>query len=541
MKRLKDVYENADVIVRTKAPQVLVVLIVICVLLVPAIINDVVTTAFLDVGIELTIMAVMLVSIAALFRGRFRFATIAPIVIATVALIGLAVLADHDTSAGISTVALYMVPPLLLSLAIGENEWYVLVSGIVGLITIGVAAFTVIAAVTAPDGRALLIERLVVSIVVYSVGFAFTFLTARANRKAMVQIEEAAHHGEETLHRIAVVNEEAKTTADAGQAIATEYNAVDASVDEITEQVSRVEAALQDLAGNTGTALKSVLATAERVVGFHAQVDEQNTVVQESTAAVNEMSASLDSVANITATKKEASERLLGVVDEGLDVLNKANTAFDAMSQEMGTLVEISRIIGDIADRTNLLSMNAAIEAAHAGDSGRGFAVVAEEIRKLAGSTADNSKVISDNLQRIIDHINETSTHVQATRQVMDNVAGEVKAVGEAFEEITGSTAELSQGGREILAAMTSLQDTSIAVRDGSDEISREQQTARSEMERVSEVVESMEAAAVAVSKAVLAIRTSMQHLQEKIEHSNERHIQLQDAIGTIAGESTGE
>lgn len=197
----------------------------------------------------------------------------------------------------------------------------------------------------------------------------------------------------------------------------------------------------------------------------------------------------------------------------------------------MESLIEISRIIRDIADRTNLLSMNAAIEAAHAGEQAKGFTVVANEIRRLARSTAENSTIISDNLSRIVQYVSQTSAYVGETREVMDKISIEVEQVGAAFAEITGSTNELSQGGKEVMLAMNVLQDSSVAVRDGSDEITREQQDAKAQMENVSSVVESMESAVERASKAVLAISSSMQSLRNTIDNSSEQHGAVRDSI----------
>jgi methyl-accepting chemotaxis protein len=270
---------------------------------------------------------------------------------------------------------------------------------------------------------------------------------------------------------------------------------------------------------------------AERALDFHGQVDEQNTVVQETTAAVNQMSASLDSVATITKDKQAASDALLNVTNEGISVLEQASSAFDATTREMESLIEISRIIGDIADRTNLLSMNAAIEAAHAGERGKGFAVVADEIRRLAGSTAENTTVISNNLSRIIEYVTQTSAHVAATREVMTRISAEVQEVGSAFAEITGSAAELAQGGKEVMLAMNVLQDSSVLVRDGSDEITRQQQEARDRMEHVASVVDSMERGIEAAGKAVIAISTSMNSLRETIDNAGNHHAALRDSV----------
>lgn len=532
MKRLEQVYARAGLVVQTKAPQVLVALIVIAVLLPVVIASDALAGDNLNAAIETVILATILAAIVMLYRGRFRFASIVPLATATIALVGLSVLIKPESNHQLYTAVVYMVPALLLSLAVGETEWHTVVVAGVGYATILGVGFLRIA--PAVGGVSVLSEQLIIASVIFLLGSVFAFLVARTTRRALARVEIASKRATDTLVQIGRVSDEARSSLDSSQSVQTDYAAVRESVAQIREQVGVVEHSIASLRENVANALSFVRATADRVVGFHAQVDEQNTVVQESTASVNEMSASLDSVAQITASKRQASEKLLEVVADGLRAIEETNTSFQTASREMSSLLEINQIIADIASQTNLLSMNAAIEAAHAGDAGRGFAVVAEEIRKLASSTSENSQIIADNLKRLMDSIEETSTHNSATTSAMNRISGEVREVAQAFEEITGSTAELSSGGREIMNAMQVLQDSSVQVRDGSDEITRDQQRAREEMERVGKIVEAIESASEEVGRAIEAIGESMGHLQKTIAGSSAQSTQVHASISSL-------
>jgi len=121
--------------------------------------------------------------------------------------------------------------------------------------------------------------------------------------------------------------------------------------------------------------------------------------------------------------------------------------------------LEINSVINNIASQTNLLSMNAAIEAAHAGESGKGFAVVAGEIRKLAENSSSQSRTIADMVKKMKGAIDTITSSISRVLNRFEDIDGKVKTISEQETEIRGAMEEQETGSKQILEAVTQLKN----------------------------------------------------------------------------------
>ena len=198
---------------------------------------------------------------------------------------------------------------------------------------------------------------------------------------------------------------------------------------------------------------------------LNVSINTQSQAVNESSAVTEEMVGSLKSTSELSRQKRESIKELIDNAAKGQDAMQETIQAVQGIAQSIDGIGSAIKIISVIAANTNLLSMNAAIEAAHAGNAGRGFAVVADEIRRLSESTRENSRNISQTLSNIISGINTTSKRTSDTGTLISDMSGEINGFAGTMSELIDTLAELSAKSSGITNSLESLREHSSAVK----------------------------------------------------------------------------
>lgn len=217
--------------------------------------------------------------------------------------------------------------------------------------------------------------------------------------------------------------------------------------------------------GSFANSIESVFSSASdvgtRMTEMENSLKRLNNEIQSSGAVFEQFGSSVQNIASVVSNRIQITDELATATGEGASKVARVLDVINVLSQNVDAIKDVISAINDISERTNLLAMNAAIEAAHAGKAGLGFAVVAGEIRKLSEGTKANSANIEKTLKSMIDTLADAHHTADEAGTAMKWIDGKVDETRSTFQEITSEMDSLASGSRQISQSVRQVSDLS--------------------------------------------------------------------------------
>jgi len=282
-------------------------------------------------------------------------------------------------------------------------------------------------------------------------------LTKRLPEVGNDEITRASRSFNQTMEAlgkmIGLVKKQSETLSGIGNDLASNVTDTASAMNQIAANIQNIKGRVLNQSASvtqTNMAMKLVTSNIDKLNG---DVELQTGAVGQAASALERVIANIQSVTATLAKNAASVESLKESSETGKGSLQGVAADIKEISRESEGLLEINAVMQNIASQTNLLSMNAAIEAAHAGDAGRGFAVVADEIRKLAESSSAQSKTIGSVLKKIKESIDKITRSTDNVLNKFEAIDEGVRTVAEQEEGIRDAMREQSQGGKQVLQA----------------------------------------------------------------------------------------
>ncbi len=332
-----------------------------------------------------------------------------------------------------------------------------------------------------------------------------------------------------TIQKIAAamknIVQQVKNMEGQGKTLAESMNNSASAIGVINDNINNISSRVENQLNGFEQTNESVNVIADNIVKLNKSILDQASSVSQSSASVEEMVANINSVTQILAKNTDNVRLLSESAEAGREVVKKSVEMTQQIAEDSAALIETSSIIRNIANQTNMLAMNAAIEAAHAGEAGAGFAVVADEIRNLAEDSNKQGKKISDVMKVLKDKIASMTESANAMQKQFDAIYNHTETVTHQENIIKSAMDEQSAGSKQVIDAMNQINSITVDVRTAASQMEENSGKVLGQMNQLSEMTREISSAMSEITDGVADLNNSMK-LVNQLANQNTQTIE---------------
>lgn len=320
-------------------------------------------------------------------------------------------------------------------------------------------------------------------------------------------------------------------TKDVSDVLSKKMQETDTNIQGISAAITSTKNDISQQSRGISDARTSVTEIGSAISELNRNIETQASSVTQIRASIEQMTRNIENVTSVVNGNKAHVDDLSRASSDGQAKVEETVSMAEKIFSESEGMAEASLVIQNIAEQTNMLAMNAAIEAAHAGDAGKGFSVVADEIRKLSEDTNAQSRSITQRLKTLSDSIAVISKTAKTVQEQFNEIFALTQTVKTNEDMILSSMWEQNSGNTEILSAMNQIHEITLSVKTSSAQMLENSHSVMEEMDNLSQKSISISDSMEQMNKNSAQIAGAINTVTDSVEQNMEAIDQLSKAV----------